>query len=76
MCDVGGLNGVHMRTKTKGHPYMQGTDGEEYFCKESFGSLEASVFCRMLSWTTGKVTLVSDDDQLRAAHKPRCEGKL
>ena len=76
MCDVGGLHGVHMRTKTKGYPYLQGTNGEEYFCKDSFGSLEASVFCRMLSWKTGKVTLVSDGDQLIALHTPKCEGKL
>ena len=75
MCDVGGLDGVHMKTKTKGYPYLEGARGEEYFCKDSFGLLEASVFCRMMSWTVGKVTLAPDDRQVLAAHNHRCEGK-
>ncbi|XP_023326594.1 uncharacterized protein LOC111700015 [Eurytemora carolleeae] len=54
-CDPGGLNGEHKQTKTSGAPFLKYGSGEKYFCKEGFGDLEATVFCRMLGWSVGKI---------------------
>ena len=51
---------------------------DEYFCSSGFSDLEATVFCRMLSWNSGKVSLPPttytspEDAQILAS--PACTG--
>ena len=54
LCDVGGLNGIHRKTKVRGYPFTLGPSSELYFCSKNFGNKEASVFCRMLGWNHGR----------------------
>ena len=54
LCDVGGLDGVHKQTKVRGHPYVEGSSSEQYFCAQNFTNREATVFCKMLGWSSGR----------------------
>ena len=75
LCDLGGLHGVHKRTKVHGYPYIEGHQGPEYFCEDDFGDSAAAVFCRMLGWRSGSVT-VAGPGPLPPTRSLSCDGKL
>ena len=51
---------------------------DEYFCSSGFSDLEATVFCRMLSWNSGKVSLppttYSSPEDAQILASPACTG--
>ena len=60
--------------------FMKGKEGEaQYFCSSDFTDLEASVFCRMLSWSSGRVTPANpstDSSPTASLPSPQCSGTL
>ena len=77
MCDVGGLSGVHKKTKVRGHPYVEGATADKYFCGgDQFTSREATVFCRMLGWSSGRSSVTSTDLSLsEETLSVQCQGE-
>ena len=73
LCDVGGLDGVHKETKVHGYPFIEGAGGPEYFCEDDFSDGAAGVFCRMLGWSSGRVT-VSGEEVHQPTRTVKCSG--
>ena len=81
LCDNGGLDGVHRKTKVRGFPYTTDPESDNSFCNKYFGDLEASVFCKMLGWKHGRTVANIQNmpsDSYLTAHKSsfKCKGTI